>query len=248
MGTGGSGGSSAAGGTGGGAGAAPVACRGLAFDGVKSFVHVPDDAELDGLSALTVEAFVRADSYPAEVQLLSHHDHDLATGYVLLIFEGSEMQLRYQFAGSTNAVGFTAVSAGQWHHVSASYDAGEVLLFVDGKLREQQTTAVGVADDCKSPLTIGRAAYSDSFHFQGVIDEVRLSRVARYKQDFMPAKSLFVPDQDTVALWHFDDPDGQTVKDATGKHDGTLGATSEPADDDPTRVDVPCLVDLPLGG
>lgn len=233
--------------TGGSGGAAP-ACRGLSFDGVDDLVSVPDQVTLDGLAPLTVEAWVYPESYPGEVQIVSHHDHGAHTGYVLLIFSGSEMQFRYQFDGQNHPSGFTPVVAQQWHHVAATYDSGTVRLFVDGQMKHEGTIAQGVADDCDAPLAIGRAAYEDSFHFHGIIDEVRISRVARYEESFVPAKAPFAPDADTVALYHFDEDGGQVAADATGAHDGSLGATNQAAADDPERVDVPCLSELTLGG
>ncbi len=55
--------------------------------------------------------------------------------------------------------------------------------------------------------------------FTGYIDEVRISRVARYdveKKGFMP-EGQFKNDAKTVALWHFDEPAGTaTFLDASG--------------------------------
>ena len=47
-------------------------------------------------------------------------------------------------------------------------------------------------------------------HFAGYIDEVRISKVARYniaKRNFTPQKK-FENDAKTIALWHFDEPRG----------------------------------------
>ncbi len=42
--------------------------------------------------------------------------------------------------------------------------------------------------------------------FIGLIDEVRISKVVRYTEDgFEVPKKAFVPDADTVALYHFDE-------------------------------------------
>jgi hypothetical protein len=239
--TGGGGGASGATGGGGGAsgaGAGPATCHGVEFDGTDDWISVPDAAELDAIAPITVEAWIKAASYPSEVQIVSHHDHNAQTGWVLLIFQGSEMQFRYQFGGSINSSGFTPVSAGTWHHVAATCDAGVVRLFVDGAQVHQGNIPTGVAEDYSGPLAIGRAAYTDGFHFLGIIDDVRISNVARYTSDFTPAHS-FSPDANTVALWDFEGQ-GQLVKDATGMHDGTLGADQASASDDPVRVQVPC--------
>ena len=43
----------------------------------------------------------------------------------------------------------------------------------------------------------------NSDQFQGEIDEVRISKTARYTEDFIPSNKEFEPDIDTVGLWHF---------------------------------------------
>ena len=157
-----------------GGGGAAAACRGLKFDGVDDWVQVPDAATLDGIAPLTIEAWILPESYPDEVQILSHHDHAQHTGYVLLIFGGGQMQFRYQFGGQNHTAGFSAVAPAQWHHVAASYDNGIGSLFIDGKAVHSSPMLEGVAADCASPLAIGRAAYADGFPFLGTMDEVRV--------------------------------------------------------------------------
>jgi hypothetical protein len=60
----------------------------------------------------------------------------------------------------------------------------------------------------------------------GVIDEVRISNVARYNAAFVPAK-VFAVDASTVALWHFDEYAGGVVHDASGHgNDGVIQGAS----------------------
>jgi hypothetical protein len=81
--------------------------------------------------------------------------------------------------------------------------------------------------------------------YKGVIDELRISRVARYSaSSYAPPSEPFTLDGDTVALWHFDEPSGQGVSDAAGSHDGTLGNDSGTEPADPARTDVPCIGDF----
>lgn len=234
-------------GAGGGAGGGDVRCGALELDGIDDFVSVPHDAALN-LSVMTIEAWVMPASYMHEVQVLSHHDHENRDGYVLLMYGNSEMQFRlYRNSGGDVAVGNGVVSAGQWHHVAATYDGDHVRMYVDGVQVNQNQVGDVQADDYDGLLTIGRASYADSFHFHGVIDEVRLSRVARYVESnlTLPAKAFEV-DADTVALWHFDG-DGQEVVDATGNHNGHLGLGQQLEGTDPKRVDVPCIGDIVVG-
>ncbi|MFO0824252.1 MAG: hypothetical protein U0792_14255 [Gemmataceae bacterium] len=59
--------------------------------------------------------------------------------------------------------------------------------------------------------------------FSGLIDEFRVSRTARYDRDFSP---LMNPDRDTLALYHFDEGQGDTLTDKSGgSHDCKIGQT-----------------------
>ena len=62
--------------------------------------------------------------------------------------------------------------------------------------------------------------------FACAIREVHLSRSARYTQSFTPAQR-FQPDTETIALYHMDAMEGDTVEDATGNgHTASInGAT-----------------------
>lgn len=58
--------------------------------------------------------------------------------------------------------------------------------------------------------------------FQGTLDEVRISKVARYKADFIPQTRL-EPDKDTIALYHFDEGTGIELRDSSGNgHHGKV--------------------------
>lgn len=56
---------------------------------------------------------------------------------------------------------------------------------------------------------------SEAFYFEGLIDEVRISRVARYREDFVPQRR-FDTDPDTLALFHCDEGRGNVLLDASG--------------------------------
>src|SRR5262245_61746864 len=58
--------------------------------------------------------------------------------------------------------------------------------------------------------------------FCGIIDELRISKVARYTTNFTP-QATFKPDGDTLALYHFDEGAGDVLADASGNgHHGKI--------------------------
>ena len=108
---------------------------------------------------------------------------------------------------------------GATHHLAGTYQGdGRIDLFVDG-LR------IGFADlDADSggdTLEIGCWTGNEPWSFQGLIDEVRLSSTVRY-DDAFEVPTTFQPDAETTALWHFDEGEGLTFRDAAGGYSGSM--------------------------
>ena len=122
------------------------------------------------------------------------------------------------------------LSPNQWHHIAFQAERKETTTIVNdfvGILPQRTTLAHDLAG-FKRPkdFTLGGFGKKVEFHidhfwgpFAGYIDEVRISRVARYnvgKKGFTPRKK-FKDDAKTVALWHFDEPSGtRKFSDASG--------------------------------
>jgi hypothetical protein len=217
-------------------------CRALRFRD-ETLVEVPGSPEFNELPQLTVETFVQFENINGESQIVAHHDYGQSLGYVLLISGGGGVEFRYYANSQWNTVNGGPVEVGRWHHLAVIFDGTTLRLFFDGRL-QNETGVPGMATAYDGPLRIGAASYEDAFYVQGRIDEVRLSRIPRYLTDFAVPSEPFPLDPDTVALWHFDEPEGQLVEDATGNHPGTLGRTEAVQVDDPERVDGTCIRDI----
>jgi hypothetical protein len=223
-------------------GAADASCFALALDGNDDAVDVPYQPDFDVARPFTVEAWIRRTSVQAEQQIVSHHSHDMRTGFMLFAI-GTEADADIGAAGRVYGpdaglfpVGFgpgSSVPVGVWKHVAFVADVSELRIYVDGMKRD---STLGAPPDLPASYTgvlrIGAASEGGNFAFGGAIDEVRLSSVARYAADNPGLPSTpFVVDSDTIALWHFDEGAGSVAHDETGEHDGTLvrGASWTPA-------------------
>lgn len=220
-----------AGGGGDGSGGAGAGCGNwaLEFDGMDDLVEVPYAATLDP-PAYTIEAWIfpHESCFVDECQIVSHHDWSSGLGWVIMMISGGGLQVRSYDGANQQAGGGanTAPPMGQWSHVAAVYDGSELRTYINGS-RESQTSNIQPYLPFAGVLRIGMAAYTDNFHFRGLIDEVRLSDVARYEGNTVSVPAgPFSPDGNTVALWHFDEGAGSVAADATSAHDGRLGDTS----------------------
>jgi hypothetical protein len=133
--------------------------------------------------------------------------------------------------------GSTDLADGAWHHVAVTRRAsnGRMRLFVDGRL-EVNAQMFGPTGDVSyqdgretmyqnsDPFLVIGAEKHDAGpaypSYSGWIDEVRLSKVVRYAADFTPPTGPFMPDPDTVALYHFDEGQGDRARDSSGALDG----------------------------
>lgn len=126
---------------------------------------------------------------------------------------------------------------GQWHHIATTFDRGYLALFVDGIPIAHAQTRVRYVDFGRVPdnetagvygwgpfLAIGADRYGDtpSSFFNGTIDELRVSRVVRYRDVFTPMRRLAL-DSETEALWRFNELEGHAVLDVSeNTRHGTL--------------------------
>ena len=131
-----------------------------------------------------------------------------------------------------------ALPLNRWYHIAFQSNRHQTTTIVndDAYILRQSTPLVDDLSDIERPkdFTLGGfgekigSKHHDHFWgaFAGYIDEVRISRVARYdvdKEGFMP-RGKFKNDAKTVALWHFDEPGGtRKFLDASGNAHHLVG-------------------------
>lgn len=112
---------------------------------------------------------------------------------------------------------------GRWYHVAGVNDGRERRLYLNGRLVGRNSTAGEISPERKAlPIQMGLSV--NDAHW--LIAAARFSRVARYDQDFVPP-ARFATDQDTVALYDFDQGQGNVLRDLSGNnhHAEIIGAT-----------------------
>jgi hypothetical protein len=95
----------------------------------------------------------------------------------------------------------------RWYHISVSFDNPSCAerFSLNGEFYICERPAAPRAQDLVNPgssLYIGGMEEEGS-HLDGFIDEVRISSVVRYENDFEPAREALKVDHETLALWHF---------------------------------------------
>ncbi|MEM6688348.1 MAG: LamG-like jellyroll fold domain-containing protein [Planctomycetota bacterium] len=99
----------------------------------------------------------------------------------------------------------TKIPVKKWTHLAGVFDGKENRLYVNGR-KVASTKASGSRTTNDLPMFIGAdpdQRGNPNMPFVGGVDEVRLSKVARYTDDFDPSRR-HEPDDETVLLYHFD--------------------------------------------
>lgn len=199
----------------------------LEFSG-KEHVVIPK-LRYDGSHPLTLEAIVTPtfsnprsrSAVVANLQLSGIGIHFSGQRWVLHVNDGRSGNAGYASAGSDEKAELK-----QTVHVAGVYDGKNVHLFVDGKLQESMNTTNGNHNASPFDFMIGAdpggKGKAHQF-FDGMIDEVRISKTARYSDNFTPPDEKFIKDKETLVLYHFDEGEGKVAKDSSGNgHHGQI--------------------------
>ncbi len=197
----------------------------LRFDGGSDYVEVPDAPTLEGGGrALTVEAWVYYDSVTSNCMTTVRKGTSASATYDYWLHKNYSPGDSLYWGSWTGwtAQAFGAITAGSWYHYAGTYDpaSGTAAIWINGAMLSS-TTASGTPTANADPLRIG-IDWDLGCDTWGVIDEVRISDTVRYTAPFTP-ETVFTPDADTMALWHFDEYTGTTATDSSGNgNDGVI--------------------------
>jgi hypothetical protein len=117
------------------------------------------------------------------------------------------------------------VSTNAWHHIALVKSSSSVALYFDGKRAGSQALTGSLNFLQPTSLEIGARTSPPSIttgygQFNGRIEEVRVSSVARYVVDGMPPASAFVSDGSTEGLYHLN----LNLADSSGKNRTAVGS------------------------
>ena len=213
--------------------------KGLEFDGVDDYVSVPDNAVFDISSAITLEAWIKADSnQPAGKygRIIDHYENVDKTGYSLNR-DQSDNTLLFEFWDTTNThrsvKSTSTITDDAWHHVAATYDGSIMRIYIDGV--EENTNAIGAVSIQASDNVVQFGGGSDdegsipgvSHWFKGLIDEARIWNTAVSGTNLASwmkreLDNSHPNDASLVGYWKFNDGSGTMASDSEASNDGTL--------------------------
>lgn len=176
-------------------------------DGAGDYLHaIPAPTTDIGTGDFTVEAWL----YPvgnANNKCWFSSGTAGGTGAIFLQYkENTPDADSIRFSIGTSAI-YYAIAADQWMHVACQRSGSTMTMYVNG---------VSVGTDTNSQSIVGTniigAANGGSIQsWNGRIDELRISDIARYSGSFTPPTEPYQNDANTLLLLHMDGTDGSTT-------------------------------------
>jgi hypothetical protein len=196
---------------------APTAERALALDGQGDCLFVDSKRLALPDGPFTLEGWMCADSFPDRAGFLNNTEN---SGYGLFVGKGRPEFLVHLGQAYVQAdPGKPVLEPGRWYHLAGVFDGSEVRLYVDGQLVASRK-GTGARTPNALPLVVGadvgEKGAANSF-LPGKVDEVRVSKVARYSGDSFTPQRRFQPDSDTLLLLHMDGELGPWIPDSSGR-------------------------------
>jgi hypothetical protein len=187
----------------------------LKLDGKTACLRIESAALALPEGPVTVEAWLRASDLKGRRGLVNKTE---TSEFGIFVSDGKPAFCMFAGPRYANANALEgALVPDRWQHVAGTFDGQESRIYIDGVLagsgkgsgeRKRNTHPLFIGAD---PDSVGKPG---SF-FEGLIDEVRISKVVRYSGDKFKPERRFRPDADTVLLLHPDRNVGPWVLDAS---------------------------------
>ena len=143
----------------------------LEFDGVDDYVVVPHSASISLSNAMTISAWVTADSFPDwSTVVMKSATSRWYDGYGMYYGSGDLRVFVTEYSSHKAHTPFSATSS--FKHVVGTYDGNNIKIYIDGVEKSTTSTSAGISTNTAS-LTIGKGA-GGVYQWDGKIDEIRI--------------------------------------------------------------------------
>jgi hypothetical protein len=203
----------------------------LSFDGTNDYVNIGNS--LPSVGDFTEECWIKIPSTATAVCYFMGSNNGACVGNLLQYNISTNTLSFYERPNCAGvSVDYTVTLADNtWHHVAGVRSGSSLYVYLDGK-----QVGTGTAYN-NTGMTTFRLGNRNTIYYQGLIDEVRIWSVARTAQQIKSGMYNTVAASSTglLAYYQLNEGSAQTVGDATTNgYNGTRGANSSTATDDPT--------------
>lgn len=198
----------------------------LSFDGSNDEVTIPSIAAYQFTNTLTVEAWVKPNSWSDNEGFFNYATDNGATeaGFGFVFFATG---WRFYLKTTTNTIDYanmaeTSTPVGQWTHLAATYDGSKVRIFRNGSAIDS-TDAMGNVEWTGAPGNITLGSFTKdgtTKYFDGYMDDVRLWNVVRTAAQIKASREITLNGDESglVGYWQIDETAGGTTADYTSNN------------------------------
>jgi len=175
------------------------ACYALDFDGINDYIELSNSNYPIGASHYTIEAYIKPRNN-GNRGIIGWGNWG-STGEVNALRLGSDGFVNYWWAADLYAT--CDLLNGQWRHVAATFDGTNRVIYLDGtEIRRDTPSSPNVAKN--DNIRIGSSNLQE--YFDGLIDEVRVWKVARSQNEIQSNMNRELKggeETDLVAYYNF---------------------------------------------
>lgn len=194
----------------------------LNFDGVDDYVEIMDTPELNPTSTITVEAWVKMESYSGLPTIVAKDDWSSAeSGYVLRIDNYSNVNTPQFQIGSYGWFGVNApqgsIPNNVWTHVAGTFDGSTLKIYINGEEAGSTPFSGSIA---QAPCSVYIGGHYNNYvnrQWDGQVDEVRIWNVCKTENEIMQdmQNPLTGSEAGLVGLWRMQEGSGSITYDLT---------------------------------
>ena len=197
----------------------------LQFDGDLDYVEVVDDDILSPTS-ITIEFWIKQSGVGGGRDQYIYKSIDVnptIMEYGIGVNSNGSDQGLYCYIGLELLQTNVFPIWNEWNHIAGTFNSssGLISIFLNGQMVASETRTTSIPNTT-GKLNIGWGQGPSYNSFEGLIDEVRISNIVRYSNNFSP-EYYFQSDANTLALYHFDEGTGNITDDASNyDNNGTI--------------------------
>ena len=103
----------------------------------------------------------------------------------------------------------TGITSNTWHHIAVVRQSTTLTIYVDGVSKGSTSNSINYT--VASQIRIGSFSSGGGLSYNGYMDEMRVSNIARYTAAFTPSTTAFTQDSNTLLLIHADGANASTT-------------------------------------
>ncbi len=147
----------------------------LEFNGIDNYVDCDNNQSLSITDAITIEAWVKPDSYPGSSYpgVATKLGSGSATYAYGLYFKNTHIRIHYAGSNCLDSDSGTQPSLGVWTHLAATYNRQKVYIYKNGVLIKEKNATVAIPATDTNVL-IGKNIPGGNIMFKGAIGEVAI--------------------------------------------------------------------------